>query len=89
MTNPERAELDILRAEKSKWEALREEDRAEKTRLLQELNDLRSQVPKPQSISPSPERDPRDQGRGTRTDLFCVERRDGGKSHPRSPPTKS
>ena len=43
MTNPERAELDILRAEKSKWEALREEDRAEKARLLQELNDLRSQ----------------------------------------------
>lgn len=43
MTNPERAELDILRAEKSKWEVLREEDRAEKGRLLQELNDLRSQ----------------------------------------------
>ena len=43
MTNPERAELDILRAEKSKWEALREEDRGEKARLLQELNDLRSQ----------------------------------------------
>jgi len=43
MTNPERAELDILRAEKSKWEALREEDRTEKARLLQELNDLRSQ----------------------------------------------
>jgi hypothetical protein len=44
MTNPERAELDILRAEKSKWEALREEDRSEKARLMQELNDLRSQV---------------------------------------------
>jgi hypothetical protein len=43
MTNPERAELDILRAEKSKWEALREEDRSEKARLMQELNDLRSQ----------------------------------------------
>jgi len=44
MTNPERAELDILRAEKSRWEALREEDRAERARLFQELNELRSQV---------------------------------------------
>ena len=44
MTNPERAELDILRAEKSRWEALREEDRAEKARILQEVNELRSQV---------------------------------------------
>jgi hypothetical protein len=44
MTNPERAELDILRAEKSRWEALREEDRAERARIMQEVNDLRSQV---------------------------------------------
>jgi hypothetical protein len=44
MTNPERAELDILRAEKSRWESLREEDRAERARLTQELNELRSQV---------------------------------------------
>jgi hypothetical protein len=44
MTNPERAELDILRAEKSRWEALREEDRAERARMMQEVNDLRSQV---------------------------------------------
>jgi hypothetical protein len=44
MTNPERAELDILRAEKSRWETLREEDRAERARILQEVNDLRSQV---------------------------------------------
>ena len=44
MTNPERAELDILRAEKSRWEALREEDRAERARMMQEVNELRSQV---------------------------------------------
>ncbi len=44
MTNPERAELDILRAEKSRWEVLREEDRAERARIMQEVNDLRSQV---------------------------------------------
>ena len=44
MTNPERAELDILRAEKSRWEVLREEDRAERARMMQEVNDLRSQV---------------------------------------------
>lgn len=44
MTNPERAELDILRAEKSRWETLREEDRAERARILQEVNELRSQV---------------------------------------------
>ena len=44
MTNPERAELDILRAEKSRWETVREEDRAERARILQEVNDLRSQV---------------------------------------------
>jgi len=44
MSNPERAELDILRAEKSRWETLREEDRAERARLMQEVNDLRSQV---------------------------------------------
>jgi len=44
MTNPERAELDILRAEKARWESLREEDRAERAKLMQELNELRSQV---------------------------------------------
>ena len=44
MTNPERAELDILRAEKSRWEVLREEDRAERARMIQEVNELRSQV---------------------------------------------
>ena len=44
MTNPERAELDILRAEKSRWEVLREEDRAERARIMQEVNELRSQV---------------------------------------------
>ena len=44
MTNPERAELHILRAEKSRWEALREEDRAERARIMQEINELRSQV---------------------------------------------
>jgi hypothetical protein len=44
MTNPERAELDILRAEKTRWEALRDEDRAERAKLMQELNELRSQV---------------------------------------------
>jgi hypothetical protein len=44
MTNPERAELDILRAEKSRWEQLREEDRAERAKLMQEINELRSQV---------------------------------------------
>jgi hypothetical protein len=44
MTNPERAELDILRAEKSRWEALRDEDRAERARMMQEVNELRSQV---------------------------------------------
>jgi predicted nucleic acid-binding Zn-ribbon protein len=49
MTNPERAELDILRAEKSRWETLREEDRAERARILQEVNDLRSQVSPPVS----------------------------------------
>jgi hypothetical protein len=47
MTNPERAELDILRAEKSRWETLREEDRAERARILQEVNELRSQVNPP------------------------------------------
>ena len=50
MTNPERAELDILRAEKSRWEALREEDRAERARIMQEVNDLRSQVLPPLQI---------------------------------------
>ena len=44
MTNPERAELDILRAEKSRWEALREEDRADRAKIMQEVNELRSQV---------------------------------------------
>jgi len=44
MTNPERAELDILRAEKVRWEGLREDDRSERARLMQEINDLRSQV---------------------------------------------
>lgn len=44
MTNPERAELDILRAEKSRWEVLRDEDRTERARLMQELNELRSKV---------------------------------------------
>lgn len=52
MTNPERAELDILRAEKSRWEILREEDRAERARMLQEVNELRSQVTPHPPISP-------------------------------------
>lgn len=47
MSNPERAELDILRAEKSRWETLREEDRAERAKLMQEINELRSQVVSP------------------------------------------
>jgi hypothetical protein len=51
MTNPERAELDILRAEKSRWEVLREEDRAERARILQEVNELRSQVSPPNPTS--------------------------------------
>jgi hypothetical protein len=45
MTNPERAELDILRAEKSRWESLREEDRTERAKLQKQIMELQSQVP--------------------------------------------
>jgi len=78
MSAAERAELDLLRSEKLRWEASREEDRAERARIMQEVNELRSQVP-PFLL----------QNRILADFPFSLERRNGRKSHSRSASNES